>query len=374
MMPRVSIADISLEEFAASRPGPFGLVSHQASDAAWRLRGSCGGRLAALFSPEHGFFGSAGAGEKTASCIHPDWGIPVHSLYGETRKPSRETLEGLSFLVFSLQDIAVRCFTYLGTLKYVLEAAAESGTPVAVDDRPVPAGGVVDGLGLDGALASFVAPLDVPFCHGMTPGEAAVHIARAEKLDIDLSVLRVEGWSHACKTPWPGFIPPSPAIRSWDCAVAYPALVFTEAFPALDCDRSGPLAFRFLSFPGMRPERFASKANSALRETGFSARPFTAPPSARGAEPRPGVLLSAERDALPATAGFALLSLILEECGERAAEGARPEWLDKLCGRRGILGRIEAEGWRGLARECALERKKWKTRRTAIYPGAEAAD
>ena len=159
--------------------GLFGLVSQQASPTGGILHERFGGRLACLFSPEHGWFGLAAAGEKTGHETHPFWNIPVHSLYGETRRPTPEMLDGLSRLVVDLQDIGVRCYTYLATLKLVMEAAADVHIPVTVLDRPIPLGGTVDGPRLMEGFSSFVAPIDVPLCHGMTPGECATFIARA---------------------------------------------------------------------------------------------------------------------------------------------------------------------------------------------------
>ena len=218
-------------------PEPFGLLSREALPTAGILNNEFGSLLKCLFSPEHGWFGFAAAGEKTQGEPHPFWGVPIHSLYGDVRRPTPEMLEGLGRVVIDLQDIGVRCYTYLATIKLMLEACAEAGVAVTVLDRPVPLGGIIDGPMRDMAFASFVAPLNVPFCHGMTPAECAKFIVREEKLDLDLTVIKLRDWSHAERTPWRDFMPPSPAIRSWDCAALYPATVFSEAFNAIDCDR-----------------------------------------------------------------------------------------------------------------------------------------
>ena len=229
--------------------GPFGLLSQQALSTDGLLFNMFGERLAALFSAEHGWFGLAAPGERTGHETHPYWHIPVHSLYGETRRPTPEMLQGLERIVIDLQDIGVRCYTYLATLKNMLEAAAEAHLPVTVLDRPIPLGGVLDGPLRELAYSSFVAPLNVPLCHGMTPGECARYIARAESLELDLTVIKMKDWSHHSRAPWANFTPPSPGIRSWDSAALYPATVFTEAYPALDCDRGGPLSFRIVGAP-----------------------------------------------------------------------------------------------------------------------------
>ena len=152
---------------------PLGLLTMQATSTTSRIFAALPGRLKALYSAEHGFFGTAAPGEHTASAWHPFWNLPIHSLYGEHRKPTPEMLEGVGRVVIDLCDIGVRCYTYLATLKNMLEACAEASLPVTVLDRPVPMGNVLDGPMRKPSYSSFVAPINVPFFHGMTPGEAA---------------------------------------------------------------------------------------------------------------------------------------------------------------------------------------------------------
>ena len=157
---------------------PFGLLSQQTSPLGEMLHEKCRKQFKAVFSAEHGYYGLAAPGEKTVSSRHPRWRIPVYSLYGETRKPTPQMLEGIERIVVDLQDIGVRCYTYLATLKLVIEAAAEKGIEVVVLDRPVPLGGIVDGPVPDGSYMGFVCPAELPLCHGMTIGEEAVYLAR----------------------------------------------------------------------------------------------------------------------------------------------------------------------------------------------------
>ena len=315
---------------------PFGLVSQQASPTGGILHDRFGARMACLFSPEHGWFGLAAAGEKTGHEMHPFWGIPVHSLYGETRRPTPAMLAGLGRLVLDLQDIGVRCYTYLATLKLVLEAAAEAQLPVTVLDRPIPLGGPVDGPRLAPGFASFVAPLDVPLCHGMTPGECATFIARVGNLDLDLTVVRLRDWSHADRAPWPNFVPPSPAIRSWDCAALYPATVFTEAYAAVDCDRSGALAFRVLGAPWLDAAGLLAETRDGLAACGLDARTIRYRPGggAYTGQVLDGIFLTIAQpeNYLPVTAGARLFAEMLRRYPKEMADGARPEWLDKLSG------------------------------------------
>ena len=167
---------------------PIGLLTLQATSTMSRLVKPFDKRIKALFSAEHGFFGIAAAGEKTHSAWHPFWNRPIHSLYGDTRKPTPEMLEGIGVMIVDLCDLGVRCYTYLATIKLTLEACAEAGIPVIVLDRPIPMGGFLDGPMRKPEFASFVAPVNVPFCHGMTPGEEAVWIKNAEGLDVDMQV------------------------------------------------------------------------------------------------------------------------------------------------------------------------------------------
>lgn len=240
------------------RKARVGLISHSAAVDA---RGStsleqlckAGVRPVALFGPEHGFSGTAGAGETVGEQRHSRLRIPVHSLYGATRKPQKAWLEKLDLLLFDLQDLGVRCYTYLSTLRNVLEAASGSSLRVVVADRPVPLPNRVDGPLLDPRFESFVAGVPAPFLTGMTPAEAARWLVQTLKLDVDLETAAMTGYFRSSRrgAGWPAWRNPSPAIRSWAGAMTYPATVWAEALPALDCNRSGQLAFQVLGAPGL---------------------------------------------------------------------------------------------------------------------------
>ena len=245
-----------------------GLLAHSASvhrggaHAADLLREALGDRLVALFGPEHGFFGAGGPGEAVGDQVHPRYGIPVRSLYGDHRRPPADWLRELDVLVVDLQDLGVRCYTYVSTLRLVLEAAAEAGVRVVVADRPIPLPEVCDGPMRDPALESFVGLIPAPLVYGMTPAETAQWLVAELGLKLDLRVAPLRGWSRREAGPAPGvpWVPPSPGIRSWDSARAYAATVFTEALPALDCDRGGLLPFQVLGMDGLR----AGEATAAL--------------------------------------------------------------------------------------------------------------
>ena len=305
---------------------PFGLLSQQTSPLGEQLYARFPRAFKAVFSAEHGYFGLAAPGEKTATARHPRWRIPVFSLYGETRKPTSSMIKGLKRIVVDLQDIGVRCYTYLATLKLVLEAAAEHDLEVIVLDRPVPLGGVVDGPMPDGEHMSFVCPAMLPICHGMTIGEEARYLS-ADIPGVRLSVVKMKCWSHDQYDPWPDFLPPSPGIKSWDTATLYPVTVFTEAFPALDTDRSGNLAFRVLGAEWMNPQRLIRDTEEDLHTCGIALREYRWGKIA-------GVLLSIEnlKRYRPAAAGMTLLKAIRRRWAKQLAVGAREEWLVKLMG------------------------------------------
>ncbi len=349
----------------------FGLLSQQNSPTGDILHSAFKGRLACLFSPEHGWYGLAGPGEKTDDARHHIWNIRIHSLYGEHRHPTPEMLHGLDRIVIDLQDLGVRCYTYLATLKNMLEACAEAQIPVTVLDRPIPLGGVVDGPRRDLAFSSFVAPIDVPLCHGMTPGECATYLVCDEDLNLDLTIVKQDNWSHSTRIPWPNFMPPSPAIRNWDCAALYPATVFTEAYPAIDCDREGPLAFRVLGAPWMDPLHILHDVAGVLPSCGLGARSIRYRPAGGkyAGQIIDGILLSVEQpDAFyPVTGGTLLFDSIWRRHPEEMQQDARPEWLDKLSGSTALREALRDDTVNLLLRKWFDDQEAYMPRRVNLY-------
>ncbi|HMO50380.1 MAG TPA: DUF1343 domain-containing protein [Kiritimatiellia bacterium] len=228
----------------------FGLVAHAASvdelgaPVADRLRAECGDALAALFSPEHGYFGVAGAGEKVASLRHPVWNIPIHSLYGKTRRPAPAMLRGLEALVFDLRTLSIRCYTYVSTLRYLLEAAAAQRLPVIVLDQTNPLDAVADGPMLDSRFESFVGNFPGPLVYGLTTGEAAHRLAASLRLRLDLTIMAHGGGNRA--DTGHRWISPSPGIRNPHTARCYPVTVGFEALPAIDYGRQTLTPFELI--------------------------------------------------------------------------------------------------------------------------------
>lgn len=209
-------------------------------------------RLQKVFSPEHGFRGQAEAGAKVNSQIDSKTDIPLVSLYGNHKKPTPEDLQDIDILLFDLQDVGLRFYTYISTLHYVMEACAEAGIPVIVLDRPNPHAAYTDGPVLDTACCrSFVGMHPVPVVYGMTIGEYARMIQGEHWLkngiDCDLSVIPMEHYSRRTEYAFP--VAPSPNLRSMKAIYAYPSLCFFEGTP-VSLGRGTWQPFECFGFPG----------------------------------------------------------------------------------------------------------------------------
>lgn len=186
--------------------------------------------LQRVFGPEHGFRGGAAAGEHVSDGRDPRTGLAVVSLYGNNRKPSAESLAGLDMVVFDIQDVGARFYTYISTMSYVMEACAENNIPVMVLDRPNPHGDYVDGPVLDTAWSSFVGLHPIPVVHGMTVGEYARMVNGEgwlkDGLECRLTVIPMKNYNH--KTHYTLPIPPSPNLPNQNAILLYPSLCFFE--------------------------------------------------------------------------------------------------------------------------------------------------
>ena len=190
-----------------------------------------GVNLVKVFSPEHGFRGESDAGEKVKDEIDLQTGLPVYSLYGKTkRKPSKEILKDIDVIIFDLQDVGVRFYTYISSLHYIMEACAENNVSLLVFDRPNPNGFYVDGPILDLEFRSFVGMHPVPVVHGMTIGEYANMINGEKWLDnmeqCSLEVIPCLNYDHSTRYVLP--IPPSPNLPNMRSIYLYPSLCFFE--------------------------------------------------------------------------------------------------------------------------------------------------
>jgi uncharacterized protein YbbC (DUF1343 family) len=189
-----------------------------------------GVKIKSIFAPEHGFRGLASAGEKIKDEKDPQTGLPLVSLYGKNRKPTPEQLAGLDVVIFDIQDVGVRYYTYLGTLHYVMEACAENNKQVIVFDRPNPNGHYVDGPVLDMKFTSFVGMHPVPVVHGMTVGEYAQMINGEKWLKdgkkCDLKVIKCKDYTH--DTPFVAPIKTSPNLPNGQSVLLYPSICIFE--------------------------------------------------------------------------------------------------------------------------------------------------
>jgi len=186
--------------------------------------------ISKIFTPEHGFRGEGDAGEAIDSEVDVTTGIEIVSLYGKKKKPATTDLSGVDILVFDIQDVGVRFYTYISTLHYVMEAAAENGIPLIVLDRPNPLSAYIDGPVLEEAYKSFVGMHPVPVVYGMTIGEYAQMINGEQWLDkgikADLNVIPVENYTHDSSYILP--IKPSPNLPNNIAIGHYPSLCFFE--------------------------------------------------------------------------------------------------------------------------------------------------
>jgi uncharacterized protein YbbC (DUF1343 family) len=249
-------------------------------------------------------------------------------------------LRRVEVVVCDLQDLGARCYTYLATLRNMLEAAAENGVRVIVTDRPIPLPRIVDGPVLEPAHASFVGPAEMPMATGMTPAESAQWLVQALGLKVDLQVVPMQGWTRdgRCGADWPEFVPPSPGIRTWESGMTYLATVFSEALPGIDVGRGTNLAFRMLGAPWLHAEACCERMNACgLAGVRFHPHRYVA-----GVPPYAGRELDGVRIAVidparfhPVTTSVYVLHTLAQLYGATRVwrhKGVRPQWFDQLYG------------------------------------------
>ena len=234
--------------------------------------------LSAILAPEHGFRGVVEAGAKVANDRDPKTSVPVLSLYGSTRKPTPAMLKGIDLLVFDIQDIGVRFYTYISTMGLAMQAAAEAGIPFLVLDRPNPLGGdYVAGFMMEKRYVSFVGQFEIPQVHGLTVGELA-RMIKGEKLvtgleRLDLRILAMDGWKRGMRWPETGreWVATSPNIPTFITALVYPGVGLVEGIPANE-GRGTPTPFLQLGAPWINAKRLtAQMAGAGLPGATFEA-------------------------------------------------------------------------------------------------------
>ncbi|MBE7538364.1 MAG: DUF1343 domain-containing protein [Opitutaceae bacterium] len=228
------------QNFAAVAGKRIGLLTHPAGvnrqgvSTIDVLRRAPNVRLVALFGPEHGIYGNEAAEIKIPDRRDPRTGLPVYSLYGQFRKPTKAMLKGLDALVIDLQDVGTRSYTYVSCMRYTMEACFEEGVEVVVLDRPNPLGGLkVDGPPLDPQWMSYVGAFPVPYVHGLTIGELArlaaatpgvLAIKPEARAKGRLTIVPMRGWKRSMRWPETGlrWVPTSPRIPDFSACVGYP--------------------------------------------------------------------------------------------------------------------------------------------------------
>ncbi|MEM1060351.1 MAG: DUF1343 domain-containing protein [Verrucomicrobiota bacterium] len=235
--------------------------------------------LVALFAPEHGIYGERPAGEKIAKRTDERTGLPVFSLYGETKKPTPEMLEGIDVLMYDLQDIGCRSYTYISTLGLAMEAAGEAGVDFFVLDRPNPLGGDrVEGPPIGEAYLSFVGQWKIPYVYGMTAGELARMIKGENwlKTNPKLVIVPMQGWKRAMLWPETGlaWVPTSPNIPTYQAAVLYSVTGLLGEGLKVNHGIGSRLPFEYLGGREFNAFSLAEKLNGGLADGGFKGVSF----------------------------------------------------------------------------------------------------
>ncbi|MFS0688641.1 DUF1343 domain-containing protein [Sporosarcina sp. 179-K 8C2 HS] len=237
-------------------------------------------QLTALFAPEHGLLTNVKEGEKFTDAVHRSTGIPVYSLYGETKKPTDAMMEQVDIVIFDIQDIGARYYTYIYTMAYMMEACARTGKRMIVLDRPNPIGGEsVEGNLVDPDYTSFVGLYPIPSRHGMTVGELAAYFNEEFHIGCELEVVGMEGWvRHSFHTenglPW---IPPSPNTTSLDMMLMYPGTCLVEG-TNLSEGRGTTQPFEIIGAPFIDGEKLQDNVNELGLE-GIRARALAFTPT-----------------------------------------------------------------------------------------------
>jgi uncharacterized protein YbbC (DUF1343 family) len=309
-----------------------------------------------LFGPEHGIRGDDVG--RIDDSVDETTGIPVFSLYGDISKPTPEMLEGVDVLVFDIQDIGPRFYTYISTMGLAMQSAAELGITFVVLDRPNPLGGeLVEGFVREPGYESFVGLFAIPVTHGMTVGEIAVMAKGERMLDgldgLDLQVVEVEGWRR--NMLWPetnlGWVKPSPNIPDFETALIYPGACFFEGTTASE-GRGTQEPFILLGAPWADGEALASDLNSRnLPGLRFEAATFV-PESLPGMSPNPkhlgaevhGIRHVIEDDhaVRPVEAGIHILHAFYSQADpEQRANFFRRDRMNRLAGTSRLANMLE---------------------------------
>lgn len=315
--------------------------------------------LVSLFSPEHGIQGRLDG--PVSADRDPRTGLPIHSLYGDTRRPSASTLQGLDTIVIDLQDVGARFYTYATTMAYVLEAASEAGVRVMVLDRPNPIGGAVEGPALDESLLGFTGYFPSPVRHGLTLGELARLFNTERSIGADLEVVSVRGWRRGrwfdeTGLPW---VDPSPNLRNLHQALLYPGIGAIEG-SNLSVGRGTDTPFEQIGAPWIDGVRLARELNELVLP-GVRVYPVRFRPSSSrfAGEPCEGVFfVVTDRDQFrPVRFGLEVAAALLRLFGDRF----ELEAVVRLFGSASVVSRLRAGDatWE-IAADWASDEAAWR--------------
>ncbi|NDW10365.1 exo-beta-N-acetylmuramidase NamZ domain-containing protein [Dysgonomonas sp. 520] len=235
-------------------------------------------KLVALYAPEHGVRGDAHAGDHINNTVDPKTKLPVHSLHGKTKEPTAAMLKGIDVLVYDIQDIGCRSFTYISTMGLAMQAAAANNVKFVVLDRPNPLGGQkVEGGLVDDKFVSFVSQFKIPYLYGLTCGELALLLNGENMLKkkCNLEVVKMEGWNRAMTYDQTGlqWIPSSPHIPQPISAIFYPVSGILGEFGYMSIGVGYTIPFQMFAAEWIKAEEFANKLNS-LNLPGIYFRPL----------------------------------------------------------------------------------------------------
>lgn len=329
--------------------------------------------LVALFGPEHGVRGNAHAGDAVSDSIDQATGLPIRSLYGKTRKPTPDMLADIDVLVYDIQDIGCRSFTYISTMGLAMETAAECGKELIVLDRPNPLGGEkVEGNLTEADCTSFVSQYPIPYVYGLTCGELALMLNGERMLSggiqCKLEVVKMKGWKRRMTYEQTGlqWIPASPHIPDAASPYFYPATGILGEFGFVSIGVGYTIPFQMVAAPWMKAEEFA-RAMNELHLPGVTFRPIYAKPfySVAQGEQVQGVQIhfTDYRKASLSDLNFLLMQEVARlypdhKVFEKADQG-RYGMFDKVCGSKSI-------------REAFSRRHSWADIRDIWYKDAEA--
>jgi uncharacterized protein YbbC (DUF1343 family) len=307
--------------------------------------------LKALYGPEHGVRGSAQAGQYVEFYTDPKTGLPVYSLYGKTKKPTPEMLEGIDVLVFDIQDVGTRFYTYIYTMAYAMEAAKENNIPFVVLDRPNPLGGEqVEGPVLDPAYSSFVGLYPIPLRHGMTVGELAKLFNEEFNIDADLEVVEMKGWKRSWTYEDSGleWVLPSPNMPTKDTAITYPGAALIEGTNVSE-GRGTTKPFELIGAPFINGDDLAEALNEqALPGVKFRSASFIPSFSKHASKLSHGVEIHVTDEKLfqPVLTGITLVKTIHDmypqDFAFRAEDSAGKSFFDLLIGNGWVRDAIES--------------------------------